>query len=54
MHVTKETFMPHAKNKGKSGSLIDTSNPPPTPLKIVLILTNSADPEEIPPYAVLY
>ena len=43
MHGTKETFMPYAKN--------DTS---PTPLKIVLILTNSADPEEIPPYAVFH
>ena len=26
----------------------------PIPLKIVLILTNSADPEEIPPYAVFH
>ena len=42
-HMPKMTGNPH--------SLIDTS---PTPLKIVLILTNSADPEEIPPYAVFH
>ena len=51
MHVTKETFMPYAKKKCNPQSLIDTS---PTLLKIVLILTNSADPEEIPPYAVFH
>ena len=39
------------KMTGNPQSLIDTS---PTPLKIVLILTNSADPEEIPPYAVFH
>ena len=39
--------------KGNTHSLIDTS-PTPPPLKIVLILTNSADPEEIPPYAVFH
>ena len=39
------------KKKGNPHSLIDIS---PTPLKIVLILTNSADPEEIPPYAVFH
>ena len=39
------------KMKGNPHSLIDTS---PHPLKIVLILTNSADPEEIPPYAVFH
>ena len=37
--------------KGNPHSLIDTS---PHPLKIVLILTNSADPEEIPPYVVFH
>ena len=42
-HKPKMTGNPH--------SLIDTS---PTPLKVVLILTNSADPEEIPPYAVFH
>ena len=51
MHVTKETFMPYAKMKGNPHSLIDIS---PHPLEIVLILTNSADPEEIPPNAVFH
>ena len=38
--------------KGNPHSLMETS---PTPaLKIVLILTNSADPEKIPPYAILH
>ena len=34
--------------------LIVWLTPAPTPLRIVLILTNSADPEEIPPYAVFH
>ena len=37
--------------KGNPHSLIDTS---PYPLKIVFILTNNADPKEIPPYAIFY
>ena len=39
------------KMKDNPHSLIDTS---PPPLKIVLLLTNSADPEEIPLYAIFY
>ena len=42
-HMPKMTGYPH--------SLFYTS---PTPLEIVFILTNSADPEEIPPYAVFH
>ena len=55
MHVTKDTLCHMPKMKGNPHSLIDTSPPPPPPpLKIVLILTNSADPEAIPPYAIFH
>ena len=43
--------------KGNPHSLIDTSPPPPPPpppLKIVFILTNSADPEQMPPLGVFH
>ena len=42
------------KMKDDLHSLFDTTTPPPPLLEIVLILTNSADPEEIPPYAAFH